>query len=149
MLFYRTSLFLFLSVGMIALLGCNTESRNRPFGVVQVAMLADLQGSEIFLPKEALYVRQDAQGYSVMSTLCTHDLSLLRLEVREGRQVFVSDFSESVYSKEGDVLHGPAKKPLPYFELVLDRATYSGPLDTLYARIGVEKPRSWRLAIQK
>jgi hypothetical protein len=79
--------------------------------------------------------------------MCTSDLSTLELVRQDGEEFWYSRFSQSRYSLDGRVLSGPAKADLPFYELVLDAALFGGPVDTLYARIGNEKPRDWRLQL--
>lgn len=103
--------------------------------------------NEKYLPDLRVLVRKDARGLYAMSTECTHDLSALRLVERDGRRVFVSDYSTSTYDWNGKVLSGPAKGDLPYYYLRVDSGVYGGPKDTLYVDVGDERPATWRLWI--
>lgn len=129
------------------LVSCKPEVRDRPYGELRLGRIQELLGSQIFLDKAGLLLRRDEQGWYAMSTLCTHDLSVLRRRNGPNGLFLASVFSTSTYDLNGRVLSGPAIKDLPYYELYVEQGVADGPRDTLYARIGNEKPRDWRLPI--
>ncbi len=116
---------------------------------MKLGKISDLATSESYLPDLRLVVRMDDNGFSVMSTVCTHDLTPLTRIDEGGKVVWRSSYSESSYSYDGDVLHGPSKAPLPYYNLKIDSSVYGGPKDALYAEVGVERPKNWRFALGK
>ena len=137
-----------LSVFLItSLSSCKPSHRERPYGDLRLGKVADFQEAEIVLDKERLLLRHDKAGFSVMSTLCSMDLTPLRrvVDPSGGEIRWVSDYSASVYQNDGKVIHGPAVRNLPYFKIVLDQGNFDSPKDTLYARIGEEVPPTWRL----
>lgn len=141
------SLLRFLVVFSVLGAGCQDSTMRRPPGYLRLGKLAEMQSPEQWLEAERLFLRLDERGYSVMSTLCTHDLTPLALENTEAGQMFVSRFTTSKYLKDGTVVSGPAKTDLPYYELVIAPEVWGGSVDTLYVRVGTEKPPTWRLPI--
>jgi Rieske Fe-S protein len=99
------------------------------------------------LEKAGLLLRRDELGWYAMSTLCTHDLSVLRRRNGPNGPMLASVYTSSTYDLNGKVLSGPAIKDLPYYELYVEQGVAEGARDTLYARIGSEKPREWRLPV--
>ncbi len=100
---------------------------------------------ETHLAKERFYIRRDARGISIMSTLCTRDLYPLRLDAANSE--WISDYSGARYSLEGKVVKGPAVKDLPYYKLELREGVIEGPIDTLYVVVGREVNADWRLSV--
>jgi hypothetical protein len=93
-------------------------------------------------------VFRDPDGFSVMSTACTYDLTpLVRKVSPEGRVTWESQTTSSKYDERGQVISGPATVRLPFYQLRADRALPSGPIDTLFAFVGVEKDPSWRFSL--
>ena len=132
----------------LVLAACEPSHLERPYGYLKLGKVQDLLRTETFLSNDRLFVRHDESGFSVMSTLCTKDLSPLVLKKSpEGDRMWVSRYSASTYRLNGKVITGPAIRDLPYYELKLDSSKYGGPKDTLYAVIGQERAPSWRLAI--
>lgn len=127
---------------------CEEKQRTRPFGLVRLGKIEDLKRPESFLSSHSLLLRFDDKGFYAMSLLCTHDLAPLQVKQNGDSQILISPYSESSYDLNGLVLHGPSKHPLPYYELVAASGEYNGPIDTLFAKIGTEKPASWRLALK-
>jgi hypothetical protein len=83
-----------------------------------------------------------------MSTACTYDLSPLeRHDAETNQEHWISSYTTSQYAVDGAVLKGPTTHPLPYYELRLDAGVYGGTPDTLFVRVGEERPREWRLAL--
>ena len=118
---------------------------------MRLGTLQELASSETYLPDQRLLVRRDEKGFSVMSTVCTFDLTPLnRAEGGAGGEDSVtwrSSYSESEYSYEGKVIHGPSKNNLPYYNIKIDTAVYGGVKDTLYAEVGSERDPSWRFKL--
>ena len=83
-----------------------------------------------------------------MSTMCTHDLTYLKRAQLDGKEFYTSTYTDSKYTLDGTVISGPSVAPLPYFELKIDSSIYGGPRDTLYAYVGKEVPKDWRLEIK-
>jgi hypothetical protein len=100
---------------------------------------------EKFFPNLGLYLRSDLAGFSVMSTHCTYDLSPLKMVTDQSGLRWTSSFSTSEYSGDGRVTRGPALGDLPYYRLEVKEGEYNGPPDTLYAIVGEEVDRNWRL----
>ena len=143
--FSRIAYVLLIAILSITLCSCTSpDVRKRAFGYFRLGNIKNFPvDSTTNLTDEGLLVRRDKSGISVMSTLCTHDLSSLMFDGKR----FSSPNSRSTYDDFGRVLTGPATANLPYFKVVLDAALYGGPKDTLYARVGVEVPETWRLVI--
>ena len=131
----------------LCLCGCRPGERKRAVGYLKLGPLSRFSADETYLPELSLLVRRDNAGLSVMSTMCTYDLS--RLERKQGPQglIWISQYSESQYDNEGRVIHGPARVDLPFFKTVLEANILGGPRDTLYVMDGIEVPREWRLRI--
>lgn len=131
----------------LLLVSCRSSVLRRPYGDLRLGKVADLLAPDTFIEDDRLLVRHDAGGFSVMSTMCTYDLSPLTVKTTPQGKIWASAYSTSTYSYEGKVLTGPAKGDLPYYELRFDAMLYGGPVDTLYASVGTEKPPEWRLSI--
>lgn len=136
----RRFLELTFSLALLSLVGCEERNQKRPYGFIHLGKLSDLlQGKDI--SDKWLLLRKDAEGIYVVSTLCTRDLEPL---IRTPEDIFRCPHCTSEYSLDGDIRKGPAEYPLPYYELRMDQGELEGPVDTLYAYIGVEKPRDYR-----
>lgn len=130
---------------LIALLsGCE---KKRPPGFLNIGRIADVGQKTAFLVDKEIFLLRDERGVSVMSSLCSYDLSPLRLVSEGDRQIFVSDYSESRYDISGHVLHGPATKDLSFYAVRIDAWEYGGTKDTLYVDFSREVDRNWRLPL--
>lgn len=129
------------------LAGCERGVMRRPPGYLRLGPISELDRTAYWIESERLLLRKDADGFYVMSTECTYDLSPLKLVKDAEGERFVSDYTPSKYDVSGKVLSGPAKAPLPYYELVAAPLDYGGQINTFYVRIGTEKPSSWRLKV--
>jgi Rieske Fe-S protein len=77
-------------------------------------------GAPTFLPEEKIYVFRDREkGFAVASAVCTH----LGCTVKhfDSDNKFHCPCHGSVFAPDGSVLHGPAPKPLEWFEVTLAR----------------------------
>lgn len=72
-------------------------------------------GSVTFLPDRRLYVFNGADGFYAISSICTH----LGCNVKRGGPGFECPCHGSQFDENGQVVHGPAPKPLPWFALTL------------------------------
>ena len=138
--------FLVLLTACINIFACDSGGLKRPVGYFRVGLISDLRKPETYVPEEKLLVRHDEKGFSVMSTADTYDLTPLAHRKTAQGDVWQSNVTTSTYDHNGKVLKGPAKVDLPYYELQYASTTYAGPVDSLYAQVGVEKPPDWRLA---
>ncbi len=77
-------------------------------------------GSPTFLADEKIYVFRDREnGFSVASAVCTHLGCTVNHFQSDDR--FHCPCHGSVFAANGAVVHGPAPKPLPWFEVTLAR----------------------------
>ena len=127
--------------------GCETSVRKRPPGYLKLGKVSDFLVPESKLNQQKLILRYDAKGFSVMSTMCTHDLTYLVRKNINGRDLLVSEYTSSQYDMTGGVVSGPAVGNLPYYELKIEPGVYGGPKDTLYVYVGKEVPSDWRLEL--
>lgn len=134
------------AVVAFAVAGC-ADGRKRPPGYLRLGHVSKLLDRATDLKDFDLILRRDDGGLSVMSTSCTYDLSRLVLRKVDGKLILVSTLSPSTYDLDGQVLSGPAKANLPYYELRFDAGVYGGPRDTLYVYVGREVSRDWRLPV--
>lgn len=77
-------------------------------------------GAPTFLPDEKIYVFRDRdKGFSVASAVCSH----LGCTVAhfQSDQRFHCPCHGSVFGADGAVLHGPAPKPLQWYEVTMAR----------------------------
>ena len=126
------------------ILACNSSGMKRPYGFMRLGTLEELSSSETYLPDQRLMVRRDANGFSVMSTTCTFDLTPLTRSEQVDSITWRSSYTESEYAYNGEVKRGPTKHALPYYNIKIDAAVYGGVKDTLYAEVGTERDETWR-----
>jgi hypothetical protein len=142
--------FLFLLVVVLSAASCREKELHRPSGVIRVAPLSDIlaQPSSYFEDLRLL-VRVDEKGVSVMSTLCSYDLTPLHIVEQSGKRVFVSDYSSSTYTEFGERLTGPTIHGLHYHKALVEAGVYGGVPDTLFVSLGSESEVSpdWRLSV--
>jgi hypothetical protein len=139
-----------LIVGLICVLflGCQTSGMKRPSGYFRLGQVEVLaQSAETHFSDYKILLRRDSRGFSAMSTACTYDLTPLMRVGATGVEHWRSSHTESEYSNEGQVTHGPAKAPLPYYFLRIAPGEYGGKADTLYVEVGATRPAEWRLPI--
>jgi Rieske Fe-S protein len=140
----RLSIFLF-SISALLLLGCEQK---RPPGFLYLGKITEIAEKSGFLEDKQIYIHRDNNGVVAMSTLCSYDLSKLKL-VQQGKyKILATEFNESQYDLWGRVLRGPTTKDLPFYSVRIDSGEYGSAKDSLYAEIGKEVPREWRLAIK-
>jgi Rieske Fe-S protein len=72
-------------------------------------------GSVTFLPDRRLYVFNAADGFYAISSVCTH----LGCNVKRSGPGFACPCHGSQFDENGQVVHGPAPKPLPWYALSL------------------------------
>lgn len=142
---YRVSVVILIVMLGVTLASCDFGVRKRPFGFMELGNVLDLRSPQIFFPEKRLLLRRDKDGFYVMSTQCTHDLSTLIFKETEEEARFFSPWTSSVYDEAGNVLQGPAKRPLPYFRLDHWKNANG---EVLVAVIGDEVPASWRLKLK-
>jgi len=136
------------TLALFLLIACTPEVMTRPVGYVRLGPVADFTDPEHHLEELRLLLRRDERGFSVMSTMCTRDLSTLRTRIVNNKKVWYSDFSGSLYNNEGHVLENSAAGSLPYFKLVLYPSAPGKDRDTLFARIGTEVAQDWRFSLK-
>jgi cytochrome b6-f complex iron-sulfur subunit len=77
-------------------------------------------GPPTFLAEEKIFVFHDREkGFAVASAVCTHLGCTVGYFQSDGR--FHCPCHGSVYASDGKVLHGPAPRPLNWFEVTLAR----------------------------
>lgn len=77
-------------------------------------------GQPVFLPEERIYVFRDKEkGFAVASAVCTHLGCTVQHSSRDGN--FHCPCHGSVFGPDGEVLGGPAPKPLQWLEITLAR----------------------------
>jgi cytochrome b6-f complex iron-sulfur subunit len=69
--------------------------------------------SVTFLPDQRLFVFNEADGFYVISSVCTH----LGCNVKRGGPGFACPCHGSQFDDNGQVVQGPAPKPLPWYAL--------------------------------
>lgn len=72
-------------------------------------------GSVTFLADRRLYVFNGTDGFYAISSVCTH----LGCNVKRGGPGFACPCHGSQFDENGQVVQGPAPKPLPWFALSL------------------------------
>jgi nitrite reductase/ring-hydroxylating ferredoxin subunit len=76
-------------------------------------------GSVTFLADRRLYVFNGADGFYAISSVCTH----LGCNVKRGGPGFACPCHGSQFDENGQVVHGPAPKPLAWYALSLSPHT--------------------------
>lgn len=132
---------------LASLFSCESNHRYRPIGWFRLGKVINFLGSETDLPESKLIIRRDNRGLYVMSTICTYDLTYLVRKKVGGKEIYVSEYTSSTYDLDGNVLSGPAVAALPHYELKIDLGIDRKARDTLYAKVGKEVPREWRLEL--
>ncbi len=132
------------------MISCRPDVQKRPPGYIKLGKVAEMADAETFFGDKRLLLRRDLNGFYVMSTECTYDLSpLVRKTTEGGAEVFYSPYSGVTYALDGAVVSGQAKAPLPYYKLEFNRGVIDGPVDTLYVKVGEEVPAGWRLQLAR
>lgn len=75
-------------------------------------------GAPTFLPQEKVYIfRNEKSGFAAASAVCTH----LGCTIKwfESDHEFHCPCHGSIFAADGKVLHGPAPRPLEWFEITL------------------------------
>ena len=72
-------------------------------------------GSVTFLPERRLYVFNGTDGFYAVSSVCTH----LGCNVKRTESGFGCPCHGSQFDQNGQVVHGPAPKALPWYALSL------------------------------
>jgi nitrite reductase/ring-hydroxylating ferredoxin subunit len=70
-------------------------------------------GAVTFLPDRQLFVFNETDGFYAISSVCTH----LGCNVKRGGPGFACPCHGSQYDENGQVVRGPAPKPLPWYSL--------------------------------
>ncbi len=142
----------FLSIVVVSLIvctplaGCRPSTKDRPLGFANLGLVKKFTDDDVVdVSEQAVLVRRDALGIYGMSTLCTRDLRRLKARREGDAPVLFCDVCGSEYDGDGHIINGPARTDLPYYELIVDAGKPHGPKDTVYARIGMKVPSSWRL----
>ncbi len=77
-------------------------------------------GPPTFLAEEKIYVfRDQAKGFAAANAVCTHLGCTVNYFQSDGR--FHCPCHGSIFASDGTVQHGPAPKPLQWFEVTLTR----------------------------
>lgn len=77
-------------------------------------------GPPTFLADEKIYVfRNREKGFAVASAVCTHLGCTVAYFPSD--QKFHCPCHGSVFARDGDVIHGPAPRPLEWFEVTMTR----------------------------
>jgi hypothetical protein len=139
---------LLIAVLSLSLFGCQAGEMRRPPGYFRLGLVDSLaRSSETHFSDYKILLRRDSKGFFAMSTACTYDLTPLMRVGQSGAERWRSSYSESEYSNDGEVLHGPAKAALPYYVLRIAPGEYGGKADTLYVEVGVTRAKEWRLPL--
>ena len=78
-------------------------------------------GTVLVLPEQKVYVVHSVGGFYALSATCTHLGCMTRYE-KENNRIFCPCHG-SQFAADGHVTGGPAPRPLPRFELVMERGT--------------------------
>jgi hypothetical protein len=143
----RAICYLILICAFLALCSCRQSVQRRPAGDFRLGKVIDLLAPETEMQKLKLLLRRDEKGFYVMSTMCTYDSTYLVRKKEGDREIYLSTYTDSKYELDGKVISGPAIADLPYYKLKYAAGSYESPIDTLFAEVGREVPRDWRLAV--
>ncbi|MFQ5654387.1 MAG: ubiquinol-cytochrome c reductase iron-sulfur subunit [Planctomycetota bacterium] len=78
-------------------------------------------GEVLSLPRRRLFVVRSEQGYFAMSAVCTHLGCMVRHQEEDGSpQAFFCPCHGSRFDKQGNVIGGPAPRPLRRLELTVE-----------------------------
>jgi menaquinol-cytochrome c reductase iron-sulfur subunit len=72
-----------------------------------------------YLPEKKVFIFYEQDGFYVISSICTHLGCTIRLDAEQSG--FTCPCHGSKFKQDGDVLKGPAKKPLVRFALYLSK----------------------------
>jgi Rieske Fe-S protein len=82
------------------------------FSVGNAASLPELPA---YIEAARVWLRQDAGGYTAIDAVCTHLGCIVRLQ--PGGEEYRSPCHGSRFALSGEVLQGPAVRPLPFYRL--------------------------------
>jgi hypothetical protein len=134
-------------VSLLFFTSCTSAERERPYGELRLGNVNQLKADEMYLADARLLLKRDAGGWYIMSTLCTYDLSPLVPHRKPEGVYWHSQYTESKYDPNGNVLSGPSRAPLPRYKLSIDSWSPGGRKDTLYVAIGDKVSQEWRLQV--
>jgi len=96
------------------------QSKKLALGLDKVEKLKSPGGSALLKiqGRELLFIRDSEESVRVLNPVCTHQKCTVQYD-RE-KQLIVCPCHGSTYSLDGEVIKGPAEKPLRAFEATLD-----------------------------
>jgi cytochrome b6-f complex iron-sulfur subunit len=97
---------------------CNNGAVSPPTGpVVAGNVSAVAVGTLIAVPGEAVILGRDANGLYAMSAACTHAGCMVGPTTASGVEELYCPCHGSVFDTNGEVTRGPARTPLPHFQV--------------------------------
>src|SRR5574341_314751 len=87
--------------------------------VIALGRPQELQPLPMHIERARIFLQTDAGGYYALDNVCTHLGCLIHPQPDGG---FACPCHGSLYTAEGQVVRGPATRPLPYLELRWDSA---------------------------
>lgn len=102
--------------------GCKKKEYSRKAELVELGEIRNFLESRQFIAHDSLMILRDARGWSALNTRCTKEGCDL---TPQENSLFCSCCGSS-FDFSGRILRGPAKKPLPFYEIFFkDRSLFA------------------------
>ena len=124
-------------VSFVGFAGCKEEFR-RSDEVLNLGQLEDLLFERQHVTRASVILFRDDKGWSVQSSRCTYD----GCDLTYDPSYSFCSCCKAHFSFAGDVLKGPATRPLPYYELFSDEGF-------LFVATGKQVDRNYRYTVPK
>lgn len=116
--------FILAGLGSIVLLGCERQNYIRPAGELYLGTVRELLYNLVHVRSAAALVVRDANGWRALSCRCTYNGCDLSYQ----DPILLCPCCKSHFAKDGRVVSGAAKHPLPWMEISFrDGRLYADP----------------------
>ena len=94
----------------LAFPGCKSEPYVRPGRTYKLGSVAEFLYEKVNIPEKKFLVHRYKEGWAALSTRCTN----MGCDLTYQEKFLLCPCCQSIFSHEGKVLRGPARRPLPW-----------------------------------
>jgi Rieske Fe-S protein len=102
----------------LAVSACASRSHDVQREPIELGPLSNFSDDQTYLKLFRVVVYKDSKGFRALKTVCTHQSCALRVQP----QGFTCPCHGSRFSQTGEVLTGPARKPLSWHKLSVSKS---------------------------